>query len=497
LLSSKSFADFLTSSSGLDIAISPMKKATPTKRSILRQKSTSTKWLHSELEALCGSYDKKGEAQRGGAVDASRITRNVERLSKCLTSGQQEDSHEFLRALLDTLCLDGLNKSVSNMFDGTLESAVTCQTCNNVSTTRDRYMDLSLDISDSKVNSLETALAKFTEVESLSCDNLVDCSRCKTRRMVTKGLTLASSPSVLCLHLKRFDYDRYGRLRRLSKKVKFEEHLDLAPYMSKRRSKSVSGGGTLDYTLHAILCHKGSTCTSGHYIAYVRRSNKWWLANDSVVRPVDEKTVLSQNPYMLFYQRGSEKIQASLKPQSQATVRSLSSLGAAGGSPASRSGRNVVSRRRSSTGNVLTRSLSKMLSCFVGAPHMQISPRDLEAEESEGAEGGRTSPMRAKVIRVKKKVKKPTPEKKAKKSSTAKTTTIRVTRRQDAAEKEEEEAKGEKEAGPDFTDAKKKNKRTRVYGKISARRQSMKRSGRDSPGKRMGNSMDSLQQFAS
>ena len=138
-----------------------------------------------------------------------------------------------------------------------------------------------------------------------------------------------------------------------------------------------------------------------------------------------------------------------------------------------------------------------MLSCFVGAPHMQISPRDLEAEESEGAEGGRTSPMRAKVIRVKKKVKKPTPEKKAKKSSTAKTTTIRVTRRRDAAEKEEEEAKGEKEAGPDFTDAKKKNKRTRVYGKISARRKSMKRSGRDSPGKRMGNSMDSLQQFAS
>ena len=224
LLSSNSFSSFLLSSTPgvLDIS-SPLKeaqkKATPNKKRILRQRSSSTKWLHSELENLHEKYT----ARSGKCCDASRITRNVEKLSKCLISGRQEDSHEFLRALLDTLCLDGLNKSVQNMFDGTLESAVTCQTCQNVSLTRDRYMDLSLDISDQGVSSLESALSKFTELERLSSDNLVECSCCQKRQMVTKKISLASCPSVLCLHLKRFDYDRFGRLHRLSKNVKFKD----------------------------------------------------------------------------------------------------------------------------------------------------------------------------------------------------------------------------------------------------------------------------------
>ena len=106
LLSSQSFSSFLSSSApgALDIS-SPLKeaqkKATPNKKRILRQRSSSTKWLHSELENLHAQYT----ARSGKPTDASRITRNVEQLSKCLTSGRQEDSHEFLRALLDTLCL--------------------------------------------------------------------------------------------------------------------------------------------------------------------------------------------------------------------------------------------------------------------------------------------------------------------------------------------------------------------------------------------------------
>ena len=189
------------------------------------------------------------------------------------------------------LCEDGLNKSVQNMFDGTLESAVTCQKCNNVSLTKDRYMDLSLDISDLGVRSLESALSKFTELEHLSSDNLVECSRCHKRRMVSKKISLVSTPSVLCLHLKRFDYDRYGRLRRLSKKVNFEDTLDLSPFMSDSPKKIVSGHQP-NYNLYGLICHKGSSCTSGHYIAYVKRGSSWWLANDSSVRVISESTVL-------------------------------------------------------------------------------------------------------------------------------------------------------------------------------------------------------------
>lgn len=235
--------------------------------------------------------------QQNRVVDPGSITRHVHKISPTLRPYQQEDAHEFFRSLLSSLTMNGQNARLSSLFDGLLESSVTCNTCGKCSLTRDRYMDLSLDIADRNVDSLEKALAKFTEEEILDADNMVTCSRCKVKRGVTKGLRLATAPTMLVINYKRFAYDNYGRLSRLSKHVAFPLRLKLKECMSR-----ANRGQPPPYALMAVLVHRGRSCDCGHYFAYVRKGQDWYIANDSVVTKVDVEEVLSAQAYVLVYE---------------------------------------------------------------------------------------------------------------------------------------------------------------------------------------------------
>lgn len=230
-------------------------------------------------------------------VNPGSITRHPDQLSKCLRPYRQEDAHEFLRALLSTLVMNGHNKQLSCLFDGLLESAVTCQTCRRPSLTRDRYMDLSLDIHGDHINTLTEALDDFTKTEVLSEENKVFCQKCNIKRTASKGLRLATAPSILVFHMKRFAFDDYGNTVRLHKRVKFPLRLEIGDYMSK-----VNKSKPPPYELVGVLVHQGSTCDSGHYLAYVRCNGQWFKCNDSEVTKVDLKTVMKQQAYILMYQ---------------------------------------------------------------------------------------------------------------------------------------------------------------------------------------------------
>ena len=221
----------------------------------------------------------------------------MHKISPCLRPYQQEDAHEFFRALLSSLTMHGQNARLSSLFDGLLESSVTCQTCRKTSLTRDRYMDLSLDVADKSITTLELAFEKFTEDETLSDDNMVTCSRCKAKRVVTKGLRLATAPTMLVVNFKRFLYDSCGRLTRLSKHVQFPLRLEIGDYMSR-----ANRGKPLPYTLVAVLVHRGRSCDCGHYFAYVRKGNDWYLANDAEVSKVDVDEVLGSQAYVMVYE---------------------------------------------------------------------------------------------------------------------------------------------------------------------------------------------------
>eukprot|EP00557_Chaetoceros_sp_GSL56_P004730 CAMPEP_0176487768 /NCGR_PEP_ID=MMETSP0200_2-20121128/6325_1 /TAXON_ID=947934 /ORGANISM="Chaetoceros sp., Strain GSL56" /LENGTH=709 /DNA_ID=CAMNT_0017884653 /DNA_START=586 /DNA_END=2715 /DNA_ORIENTATION=- len=229
-------------------------------------------------------------------VDPGGVTRHVDKISPCLRPYRQEDAHEFLRSLLSTLTLEGHNKELSSLFDGLLESAVTCQTCHRASITRDRYMDLSLDI-QGDIQDLTGALNHFTQTEILDRDNKVFCARCKKKRVVTKGLRLATAPSVLVCHLKRFAFDIYGRTTRLSKHVKYPLRLEIGDFMSRANQSKPP-----PYELVGVLVHAGKRCESGHYWAFIKSGDSWYKANDEVVTKVSIDVVLRQQAYILFYE---------------------------------------------------------------------------------------------------------------------------------------------------------------------------------------------------
>lgn len=302
LLSSLLPKALITNTNKSNNPISPNR--TPLK---LKSNSKKCKWLQNSLIELYSLYeestdDKSQKKKRfSSSINPRELTTNVSMISSCMHVGRQEDAHEYLKAVLDTLFLDGHNKRVQQLFDGSLVSCVTCQSCDNKSITREKFLDLSLDISDKQITSLELALEQFTKIELLSTDNKVDCDGCKKRQQVTKGTKISTTPNgILSIHFKRFEYNMCGHIQRINKRITFPPTLDLSQYMQSGKKKSTDNN---KYNLFGLVIHKGSTCQSGHYISYVKRNSEWWLCNDSLVSKVSASTVMKQDPYMVFYEQ--------------------------------------------------------------------------------------------------------------------------------------------------------------------------------------------------
>ncbi|KAM4743372.1 ubiquitin carboxyl-terminal hydrolase 16 isoform 1-T2 [Anableps anableps] len=183
--------------------------------------------------------------------------------------------------------------------------------------------------------SVQSCLFQFTEVETLTQNNSLLCVTCtKQHRKESKNggsknniytnalkqMLISSPPSVLTLHLKRFQQNGYS-ICKVNRHVQFPLILDLAPYCA-TKCKNISEGDTqILYSLYGVVEHSG-TMRSGHYTAYVKArpdslkssSNdkqgeadpprgSWFHISDTSVQPVSESKVQSCQAYLLFYER--------------------------------------------------------------------------------------------------------------------------------------------------------------------------------------------------
>jgi hypothetical protein len=246
--------------------------------------------------------------------------------------GVQEDSHEFLRLLIDAMQKSSSNEEGSRenvddlypfkLFRGTVESNVKCDSCGATSATIDPIEDIGLEVSQSTPGSsltdLSSAFARFTKAEPLTG---YKCDKCRTTGRATKQSRLASIPPVLTIHLKRFRYGLDGkplpppaprRGREVSQllgasgsakiegHIKFLEIFDLKPFLTDKMKDKVKN---MFCRLFAVIVHAGKNSHSGHYVAYVRNlsKNEWWKMDDARVSKVTSQEVLSAEAYMLFY----------------------------------------------------------------------------------------------------------------------------------------------------------------------------------------------------
>ncbi|CAI9579351.1 unnamed protein product [Staurois parvus] len=191
--------------------------------------------------------------------------------------------------------------------------------------------------------SVLSCLYQFTRKEDLLGNNQLLCNTCTQRQVKTmkhnnkgkkkfvytnakKQMLVSAPPSILTLHLKRFQQNGFN-LHKINKHIKFPEVIDLAPFSTVKCKNISDGEDRLLYSLYGVIEHSG-TMRSGHYTAYVKSrtpnthlcdlvlrkvlpevptteptKGHWFHISDSHVQAVPLNKVLNSQAYLLFYER--------------------------------------------------------------------------------------------------------------------------------------------------------------------------------------------------
>ncbi|KRX06695.1 hypothetical protein PPERSA_09097 [Pseudocohnilembus persalinus] len=243
-------------------------------------------------------------------IAPNNIIRNMRYIFKKFRLGRQEDGHEFLRLMVESLQRGALplnqklehNDTISKIFNGKLKSQVKCLSCGYKSEIFENFFDLSLELQNCK--DLDQCIQRFFKVEELGGKNKYKCSGCHKFVNAQKRFMINDLPNVLTCHLKRFD----NFMRKIHKTIDYPTKVSLKNYVCPTRSSQ-----NANYDLYCVMVHAGGSTLSGHYYCYVKNSNGlWYCMNDETVSQTPINKVLQERAYILFYNRIIEQ-----KPQQQ------------------------------------------------------------------------------------------------------------------------------------------------------------------------------------
>jgi ubiquitin carboxyl-terminal hydrolase 36/42 len=137
--------------------------------------------------------------QHGQAISPKGLVTSIRRVGKQFKPFRQEDAHEYMRQLIDTMNEEILKSHnlklsdgkitqttmISRVFGGNLCNILSCPKCSYQSKTFNHFQDLSLDINKQGINSVDAAIKSFTTVEYLSQGNEWKCEKCKQKVKVS------------------------------------------------------------------------------------------------------------------------------------------------------------------------------------------------------------------------------------------------------------------------------------------------------------------------
>lgn len=235
-----------------------------------------------------------------------QVYSKLKQICRHLVHGHQEDAHEFLRYLMESMEKAYLNRyknskdfeqytkettPINQILGGYLRTSVKCLSCQYESVTFQHFEDLLLDIR--KVNTIEDALKYHFARERLE-DMDYTCESCKKKVSATKQFSLERAPVALCIQLKRFS----GINGKISKHVNISQDLDFSQYSSKDMKSS-----QLKYRLVSMITHLGTTPQCGHYTAIgCCQDGSYYQFDDSSVRAMSTNSLMNTNPYIIFYE---------------------------------------------------------------------------------------------------------------------------------------------------------------------------------------------------
>ncbi|CAL55822.1 Ubiquitin carboxyl-terminal hydrolases family 2 [Ostreococcus tauri] len=308
------------------------------------------------------------------AHSIGRLTKDISKVAKQFRRGRQEDSHEFITALLDAMHvmflkdLGGEKKFdlrtqettvIYHVFGGYTLGTVKCLECGYVSKSFQSTLDIPLEVTG-KITSIEEALREnFCSEELLQGSNKYKCSKCKALVRAKKGTKIHVSPNILTIPLKRYST---GRFSKITKYVTYPATFSLVEFMSDDAPYEESAP---EYELFGVLVHQDfyASAHAGHYVAYVKlRDDSWVLCNDNRISPSSEKEAMKQKAYILFYERSRARGAPPIRPPGYLEELKLA-RDAERGAPATRQDDELAAREQmldQSTSSTAERLVSKL-----------------------------------------------------------------------------------------------------------------------------------------
>ncbi|KAJ1927348.1 hypothetical protein IWQ60_003018 [Tieghemiomyces parasiticus] len=189
---------------------------------------------------------------------------------------------------------------ITQIFGGRLRSVLKAAGSKD-SITFEPFESLLLDISPSEVKSVEDALQRLVEPETLEgFTNAGGQTVAATKQLLLE----APLPPVLILHINRFVYTSAGGAQKLQKPIEYGHQLLLPPTLF---SAAQRPRGPIRYDLSAVVYHHGRHLTGGHYTCDIMQAPESWLnIDDTKIERISPAEVITQGyddrlPYVLFY----------------------------------------------------------------------------------------------------------------------------------------------------------------------------------------------------
>lgn len=232
-----------------------------------------------------------------------------------MDSIMQHDVQEFCRVLIDNLEMKmkgtELENSIPKLFKGRTRSYIRCINVNYESSKIEEFYDLSMLVKGCK--NLQESFEKYIEKEKMDGDNQYNTEEFG-KQDAEMGVEFIEFPSVLHLHLRRFEYDyETGMMIKINDRFEFPEEIDLSPYLAKDAKEGNSNANKSNiYDLYGVLVHFGSY-ESGHYYAFLRTSTdpQWYKFDDCCVTKEIPKMAIQDNFGGSIYPNYASKVQNS------------------------------------------------------------------------------------------------------------------------------------------------------------------------------------------
>lgn len=134
----------------------------------------------------------------------------------------------------------------------------------------------------------------YTESEELTDDNMWFNEKTNKKQNVYKKNSFWSLPNILIVDLMRFSY--FSNKNNTLVNVPVDD-IDLSKYIEGYdKSKYI-------YELYGICNHHGRSQQGGHYTAVIKILDKWYIFDDTTVKETQQRYVVTQKAYVLFFRR--------------------------------------------------------------------------------------------------------------------------------------------------------------------------------------------------